>query len=131
MMRSKTPLPAVGVFACLVLAACATPQEQCQKSLDTEMTAVTRLIAVTEANLERGYAFEQGNSSSGFGVTFCTGDGPFRFCYGNSEFNPTREPVAIDPEVEQRKLQTLQARRSELLATQCRGDGVRLSGLAR
>lgn len=42
----------------LLLTACGTPQEQCINAVTRDMRVVDRLIAETEGNLARGYAYE-------------------------------------------------------------------------
>ncbi len=46
-------------FPLLFLAACGTPQEQCISRQTRDLRVVDRLIAETEGNLKRGYAFEE------------------------------------------------------------------------
>lgn len=46
-------------FVLLMLAACGTPQERCIQRETRDLRTVEKLIAETEANLQRGYALEQ------------------------------------------------------------------------
>jgi hypothetical protein len=106
---------------CLFLAACGTPQEQCINRETRDLRVVNRLIAETEGNLARGYAFEEytvyetdffpcgylpddGNPATGRDVRFCRERVP----------ETTRRPVAIDLAAEQRKLDSLLIRRRDL-----------------
>lgn len=47
------------VPALLILTACGTPQQNCISGATRDMRVVDRLIAETEANLQRGYAIEE------------------------------------------------------------------------
>lgn len=103
---------------CLLLAACATPQERCVIDATRDLRTVEALIAETQANLQRGFAFDRtverrprltfctGTRHNNVGVSFCTRD----------DVVVRDEPVAIDPEAERRKLGLLRARRAELQA---------------
>lgn len=106
---------------CLFLAACGTPQEQCINRETRDLRVVNRLIAETQGNLARGYAFEEYTT--------------FRTEYVRCGFHPDdgdpataprprlcldrvpeteRRPVAIDLGVEQRKLDSLLTKRRDL-----------------
>jgi len=103
------------LLACLCLAACATPQERCVASATRDLTTVNALIAETEATIARGYALrrEVGTTSR---LSFCFEGGDnvgFRYC--RKERLETRErPVAVDLQLERRKLNSLRAKRTEL-----------------
>lgn len=47
------------VSALLIVSACGTPQQNCISGATRDMRVVDRLIAETEANLQRGYAIEE------------------------------------------------------------------------
>lgn len=47
------------VLSLLALTACGTPQEQCISAGTRDLRVVDRLIAETEGNLKRGYAYEE------------------------------------------------------------------------
>lgn len=49
----------VFLFVFLGLAACGTPQEQCINHATRDMRVVDRLIAESEGNLARGYAYQE------------------------------------------------------------------------
>jgi len=108
-------------LACLVLAACGTPQEQCIARNTDEYRTVSRLLAEVEGNLARGYAWEERVVTRMEFDTCPTilrnrdGDRVLvqRSCWRDVA-DTERYRVAIDPLVEQRKAQNLRARRAEL-----------------
>lgn len=106
----------------LALAACGTPQERCISRNTSEYRTVSRLLAEVEANLARGYAWEErqvvrdrltqcrnyardrdGNVVA-IGYTPCWRD------YVDTE----RYRVPIDPAAERRKRDNLAARKAAL-----------------
>ncbi len=106
---------------CLLLAACGTPQEQCIARENRDLRVVTRLIAETQGNLARGYAFEEYTTYSTEFVRcgFFPDDGnpataprP-RLCRERVP-ETERRPVAIDLGAEQRKLDSLLVKRRDL-----------------
>ncbi len=99
------------IAAVLCLTACATPKERCLLQAQPDLTEIDALIAETEANLDRGYALEQGPIST-VGVAFCTGS-TARICIGGQSDIAGR-PIAVDPDAEARKLKNLRERRVEL-----------------
>lgn len=105
----------------LALAACGTKQERCIAENTAEYRSVVRLLAETEANLARGYAYEQRVVESSR-LAYC---GAYRrdrngdidvvpvTCW--QDYTTTRRyRVAIDPQAEMRKRDNLIARRDEL-----------------
>jgi len=112
-------------LALLFLAACGTPQERCIRNATEEVRILDQLIAEAEANLARGYGYEQ--------------DQVIRYSYGHCGYyhghdghryprrcfepytDTVSRPVAIDPEVETRKLAGLQSRRAALAARAAAG----------
>lgn len=107
-------------FSLLVLlAACGTPQEQCISRATRDLRIVDRLIAETQANLDRGYALER--------VTVYETDWewcqpgpnaegelpPPRLCLDRHPVTTTR-PKAIDLKEEAQKLESLKLKRAEL-----------------
>ncbi len=50
---------ALTALTCLVVAACGTPQERCISQNTREYRSVSNLLAEVEANLARGYAWEE------------------------------------------------------------------------
>ncbi|WP_375254701.1 hypothetical protein [Yoonia sp.] len=97
----------------LVLAACATPREQCIDSVTQDTRVLASLIAQSEGNLARGYAIEQRQSLRTV-VGTCRGrneDGSdFFFACDETNTITTNVPVAIDLRAEQAKLASLQQR---------------------
>ena len=107
------------VFAFLplaVLAACGTPQENCIRNSTREIRTLDRLIAESDASLARGYSFEETRIFRHVWVR-CSprrlGVAP-EMCHETVE-DTVQRPVAIDPEVETRKLENLRAKRAILL----------------
>jgi len=98
-----------------VLAACGTPQEQCVRNATREIRTLDRLIAEQRATLARGYAYET-REIMHYAWQRCDDwvpGAPRRMCY-EPEWDTVKEPVAIDPAAEQRKLEGLLARRAAL-----------------
>ncbi len=111
------PLRLALLGAVLTLAACATPLERCIASAERELRTVERLIAQTEANIERGYAVET-RTDVRTRMVFCDwpdrpAGAPLRMCPVNEQVQ-RRVPLAIDREAERGKLATLRERRAEL-----------------
>ena len=103
----------------LALMACATPQQRCITKAAPDLPVLNRLIAETEGNLARGYAFENVEvemdvwklcrvdlTPSEVGQTMCL----------ETETTTTREAVAIDLAAEAAKLASMRARRNEIEA---------------
>jgi hypothetical protein len=124
-----------GLAILFFLAACGTPQEQCIQRETRDLRTLDRLIAETEANIERGYAL----------VEVQTVDLVPDICYRRGEQNPdgthgrpvpfscfSRDidtelrPKAIDLNAERAKLASMRdkrrslARQAEAAASQCR-----------
>ncbi len=102
----------------LALVACGTPQQQCIGSVTRDLRVVDRLIAETEANLARGYAFQTVVETRPTFVD-CTPDptpkrpNPRpRQCLVNEDRAVSR-PVAIDLNAEAAKLASLKAKRMQ------------------
>lgn len=105
------------IAALLALASCGTPQEQCLKNATRELRTLDSLIAESEAALSRGYTYQE-REVTRWAWVHCYG-GPYRpdrprtRCW--EPYNDVvREPVAIDPAAEKRKLQGLKSRRAAL-----------------
>ncbi len=105
----------------LALIACATPQQRCITKAAPDLPVLNRLIAESEGNLTRGYAFEDveietdvwklcridvSPSAGEVGQTMCR----------ETETTTTREAVAIDLTAEAAKLASMRARRDEIEA---------------
>ncbi len=108
----------------LVVAACGTPQEQCISRSTREYRTVANLLGEVEANLARGYAWEERT------VTRTEWDDCPRVIRdkdGNSRIvnrscirevpETERYRVPIDPAAETRKRDNLAARKQALAAT--------------
>jgi hypothetical protein len=105
--------PALILLPLAVLAACATPREQCIDAAMRDSRVLSALITETEGNLARGYALETEQDIRTVSRT-CQGtteDGTtFRFpCDETVTFERT-VPVAIDLNAEQAKLDSLRER---------------------
>ena len=111
--------PALALPFLLALMACATPQQRCITKAAPDLPVLNRLIAETEGNLARGYAFETVEvemdvwklcrvdlTPSEVGQTMCL----------ETETTTTREAVAIDLAAEAAKLASMRARRNEIEA---------------
>ena len=102
-----------------VLAACGTPQEQCIRRETSELRKVDRLLAEVRANLDRGYALRTETYSVPVReVCEVTRDEEGnvvkkRYCW-ETETRTRRVPEAIDPLVERRKADGLEAQRAKL-----------------
>ncbi len=111
--------------AMLILSACGTPQENCISGATRDMRVVDRLIAETEGNLQRGYAYETVTLSrtvwrqcGGYqGKPGKPDMGP-RMCLDDVDYTE-RRPRAIDLNDESAKLASLKAKR----ATQSKAAG--------
>lgn len=103
----------------LALMACATPQQRCITKAAPDLPVLNRLIAESEGNLARGYAFADVEmeidvwklcrvdlTPSEVGQTMCL----------ETETTTTREAVAIDLTAEAAKLASMRARRDEIEA---------------
>jgi hypothetical protein len=115
------------IFALLTaLSACGTPQEQCISRETRDLRVVDRLIADTEGNVKRGYAFEDVVISRTVWVICAplpvvppVEGGPMpepvnpQLCLDDREETVTR-PVAIDLVAERSKLNGLKAKRTQL-----------------
>lgn len=100
-----------------VLAACATPQEQCIADATRELRTINRLVNETERNLTRGYALEtvqevrvvdsicRGENEDGSEFTF--------ECEETRTIDRQRQ-VAIDLNAERAKLNSLRERQAQM-----------------
>ena len=104
------------LFPLAILAACGTPQENCIRNSTREIRTLDRLIAESDANLARGYGFEEtqilrhewvicGPRQLGAAPEMCL----------EPVADTVRRPVAIDPAVETRKRDNLRDKRAALL----------------
>jgi hypothetical protein len=105
------------------LAACGTPQEQCINRNTSDLRTVDRLIAESEGNLDRGYAYETVTVYEDY-WTYCPQSAPHegepapepRMCLDERPVTQER-PKAIDLQEEARKLASLKAKRRDLART--------------
>ncbi|MEZ5778755.1 MAG: hypothetical protein R3E44_10375 [Paracoccaceae bacterium] len=111
----------IGPMALIILTACGTPQEQCIQTATRDIRTLDRLIAETEAGLARGYGYTT-EEVVRWQWTHCDdyvprGHPPVapRMCF-EPYSDTVRRPVAIDPQVENRKLSALKERRQALMA---------------
>ena len=99
-----------------VLAACATPREQCISGANRPIATLDRLVAETRGNINRGYGLVEVQDVRVL-RTSCEGtnaDGStFRFPCEETESFTRREPVTLDIAEERRKLAQLESRRAE------------------
>lgn len=132
-MTLKSALKLTLMAAPLALAACGTPQENCVRQNTREFRAVSELLAQTEGNLARGYAWRERQVTR---TRFTDCQRVWRDRDGNRRIDTypcwrdytdvERYRVPIDPLVEQRtrdnlaaRLTALEARNPEVLR-QCR-----------
>jgi hypothetical protein len=101
------------VLVLVLLGACTTYPDACNRRALGELRTVDRLIAETRSNLARGYGYERVPTNFSTGFVLCSGGYNARICTGN-DTRYTRRAVAVDPQAERRKLDTLIARREEL-----------------
>lgn len=95
----------------VALAGCATPQEQCISGASREIGVLERLIAQTEANLDRGYGLKTVERTVPDGYRSCgTVENPMRCAV--TKIERKQVPVAIDLNAEKQKLDSLVARRN-------------------
>ncbi len=116
------------------LAACGTPQEQCINRNTRDLRTVDRLIAETEGNIERGYAFETITVYEDYWA-YCerppVPEGqpapPPRLCLEERPVTE-RRAKAIDLNAEAQKLDSLKtkrrdlARKAEAVIAQCKAE---------
>jgi hypothetical protein len=108
---------ALFIIPLALLAACATPQEQCISDATRELRVINRLVNETERNLTRGYALETVQEVRVHQTT-CRGENEdgseFTFeCEETRTFDRQRR-VAIDLNAEQAKLNSLRQRQSQM-----------------
>lgn len=106
-------------LAVLLLAGCLDPQQACLDRADRDLRVVRHLIDDTQATLARGYAIETKTRVVNY-RHFCFKHGKQHagsiFC-DRSRVVTTRKPVAVDLNVERRKLRALKRKEHELQAS--------------
>lgn len=107
--------PVILLAALGLLAACATPKEQCISKATADLRVVDMLIAQSRATLERGYALETRRYPD-MTFQFCkTDEGDSYVCTQHRTRTET-VPVAVNLDDERAKLATLEEKRRELAA---------------
>ncbi len=114
----KTTQYVLGLSALALLAACATPQEQCINQATRDMEVVDQLIAEAEGNLQRGFALQE---ETVYRTEFedCTPNATKTNPAPTSQMCPvqvpttTTRPMAIDLGDESAKLASLQKKRTQ------------------
>jgi hypothetical protein len=116
---TKTVLgPTLLGLTLLGLTACGTPQEQCVNRATRDMRVVDRLIAETEGNIDRGYAYEEVTvyQTEWVDCTPRVAAGqpapPPQMCLDDVP-RTERKAVAIDLVAEAAKLDSLKAKRAQ------------------
>ncbi|MFZ1726555.1 MAG: hypothetical protein WBO29_03180 [Albidovulum sp.] len=114
-MPDTRPFALLPATLLLVLSACTQPAPRCAIPETRELKTIDKLIADSEATLERGYVLRKTERS---GVNFCLGGRQshvgLSFC---TDPAGRTEAVAIDTAAENRKLASLKARRNALVTT--------------
>ncbi|MCV2867663.1 hypothetical protein OEW28_03365 [Defluviimonas sp. WL0002] len=110
---TRTLLP---LCLALTVAACSEPRPPaCDRVIARELRTIDMLIAETERNMQTGFRTERAPARSGLNLCFGSSRNNVGLSFCTDGANRTRA-VAIDPEVEARKLSGLRDRRAELLA---------------
>ena len=111
--------PALFILPLVLLAACATPREQCISQVTKDARIQSSLINEVRANIARGYALEQQQEIRTVRRT-CVGrneDGTtFTFRCEETDTVTVNVPVAIDLGAERAKLASLEKRYAETQA---------------
>ncbi len=95
--------------ALAILAACATPQQQCINTASNEVRAITSAISTSKGNISRGYAIHRQTQSYQVpSVCYDNDDKPYR-CF-DFDTRVVETPVSINVAEERRKLASLQKR---------------------
>ncbi len=115
----------------LLLAACATPQQQCISDANRELSVVNQLVNQTRANVARGFAISE-REEIVVRTGTCVGETDegveFEVECEKTDTRTVREPVAIDLNAEKAKLASLEQRQLQLRETvnatvaQCRAQ---------
>lgn len=103
-MKHFALLPALAL-----LAACATPQEQCINTASNEVKTIRSGISATQGNISRGYAIHRHTETYQVAETCFDGNKkPYR-CF-ETEYRTVETPVSVNVSEERRKLAALQKR---------------------
>ena len=113
------------VLALLILSACASRYQRCVAVETADLRIVRALIAEAEENLERGFALAEPRLVA-TGYQLCLDRSGLSCAKVKTQLK--KQPVAIDPDAERRKLAGLRAREARQEADsaarvqQCRAD---------
>jgi hypothetical protein len=108
--------PLATISALLVLAACATPREQCEARATRDLRVVNQLIDESRAVLARGYAIETVDTVYPR-MTLCRiGDGRSEICWVD-DLRRTTRPVAVNLDEVRATLASLLKKKDELEVT--------------
>lgn len=103
-MKHFALLPALALIA-----ACATPQEQCISTASNEVRSMQKLIHTTQGNIARGYAIHRHTESYQVpDICHDKNKKPYR-CF-DTEYRTIETPVTINIAEERRKLAGLKNR---------------------
>lgn len=97
-----------------LLAACATPREQCISQATRDIRVLDRLIVESQDNIERGYGYSTETYTT-WDWVICgrRKDGSYYYCF-EPEDRTRRVPVAVDLAEEKRRLDSMVLKRAEL-----------------
>ncbi|MEJ8561361.1 hypothetical protein QTO30_09125 [Yoonia sp. GPGPB17] len=105
--------PALIVLPLVLVAACATPREQCISNVTRDTKVLSNLINEVRGNLARGYALDRQQQVRTIPKT-CRGEdadgNTFRFRCDETRTDTIVTPVAIDLNAERAKLASLEER---------------------
>lgn len=116
-MRARRPLRSIAAIAALglLLAACASPQQRCERAASAELRALDATIAETEEALARGYRIQPAQE----GITrlrLCAWPRePVLFCTEQVQTPQAQRRAAIDRAQETARLQELRSQRAALV----------------
>lgn len=103
-MKHFALLPALALIA-----ACATPQQQCINTASNEARAISKAINTAQGNIARGYAIHRHTETYDVpDICYDRNKKPYR-CF-ETEFRTVETPVSINVAEERRKLASLQKR---------------------
>lgn len=102
-LNESQPMKYFALPALALLAACATPQEQCINTASNTVRTLKTNISTAQGNIARGYAIYRSQESYEVpDICYDKDKKPYR-CY-NTLYRTIQTPVAIDVADERRKL---------------------------
>jgi hypothetical protein len=110
-MKKLLILPLLGA-----LAACATPRESCINNVHSQIRTIEQAITKTESDINRGYAVHVTRESY-TSLTRCTDAQGHHYPCERTRYTTKEQPVSIDIDAEQRKLERLTDRLTALHLT--------------